>query len=148
MSESNNLDFNELARSAQRMQGEMADIQADMAGLQATGYGGGGLVRATVSGEGRLIELSIDPSIIDPNDPETLADLVIAAVDSANQSMTEQRVQRIGGVTEGLSGLIDRLNQKPAGNGGGVVPQFPSRRPPRHTQRPGRPPYPPRDGTA
>lgn len=150
MSDSNGLDstdFTELARSAQRMQGEMADVQADIAELQATGFGGGGLVRATVSGEGRLVELSIDPSIIDPNDPETLAEMVIAAVESAGQSMTDQRMQHLSKVTDGIGALISRLNQPPAG--GGVVPQFPSRRTtPRHTQRPVRPPNPPRDGTA
>jgi DNA-binding YbaB/EbfC family protein len=147
MSESNGLDFNELARSAQRMQGDMAGIQADMAGLQATGFGRGGLVRATVSGEGRVVELTIDPSIIDPDDPETLSETVIAAIDSANQAMANQRMARIGEFTEGISGLIEKLNQKPA-DGGGVVPQFPSRRPPTRTQRPGRPPVPPGDGTA
>ncbi|MDX6354744.1 MAG: nucleoid-associated protein EbfC [Streptomyces sp.] len=136
MSESSGLDFNELARSAQRMQGDMAGIQADMGKLQATGFGAGGLVRATVSGEGRVVELSIDPSIINPDDPETLAETVIAAIDSANQALATQRMERIGEFTEGISGLIEKLNQKPAA-GGGVVPQFPSRRAPGRTQQPG-----------
>lgn len=143
MSDDNHLDFTELARSVQRVQGDLTGVQADMTSLQATGFGGGGLVRATVSGEHRLVALSIDPSVIDPDDPETLSDLVIAAVDSANESMTEQRVKRMGEVTQGLGGLIDRLNRKPADDGDVVVPQFPSLRTDRrHT------PYPPRGGAS
>lgn len=137
MSEGSRLDFTELARSAQRMAGEVADVQADMMEFQATGFGGGGLVRATVSGEGAIIALDIDPSIIDPNDPETLSSLIIEAVASANQSMAEQRAKRLNEVTQGIGGLMDRLAQK-QDDGERVVPQFPSLRDtPRHMPRPG-----------
>jgi DNA-binding YbaB/EbfC family protein len=143
MSDQEQPDFGALAQRAQQLQGEMSSIQSDLADLRATGFGGGGLVTATVSGEGRLAELKIDPSVIDPDDPETLAGLVIAAVDSANEAMAERRNERMTEVTQGLQSMLAGLSPRPGG-AGRVVPRFPSRRPgtsPRGSaSRPGGPP--------
>lgn len=115
MSDNGQIDFAALANQARRMEGEMAGVQEDLTKLQATGFGGDGLVAATVSGEGRILALRIDPSVIDPDDPETLADLVIVAVDSANQAVQEQRVASLSAVTDGLNGLLAGL--RPGGSG-------------------------------
>ncbi|MFE4800205.1 YbaB/EbfC family nucleoid-associated protein [Streptomyces sp. NPDC056708] len=86
--------------------GRDGGVQEDLTGVQATGYGADGLVAATVSGDGRIVALRIDPSVIDPDDPETLADLIIVAVDSANQAVQEQRAASLAVVTDSLlSGL-------------------------------------------
>jgi DNA-binding YbaB/EbfC family protein len=134
-------DLGALAQRARQLQGQMSSIQSDLADLRASGYGGGGLVTATVSAEGRLVALQIDPSVIDPDDPETLAQLVIAAVDSANDAMAGLRNERMTQVTDGMQSILAGLG--PVG-GARIVPRFPSRRPgtspPGPASRPGAPP--------
>jgi DNA-binding YbaB/EbfC family protein len=123
MTDKPQLDFTALAQRARQMQADMADVQEQMSRLEATGHSGGGLVTATVGGEGRILALDIDRSVIDPEDPRTLSDLVIAAVDSANQAMSEMRAERMSAVGEGISGMLDGLHTKKVG-GGTVVPRF------------------------
>ncbi|MYS24864.1 hypothetical protein GA0115240_17063 [Streptomyces sp. DvalAA-14] len=123
MSDHEQVDFAALARQARRMQGEVAGVQESLAAVHATGFGGKGVVAATVSGEGRLVELKIDPSVIDPDDPQTLADLVVEAVDNAHQAVQDQRAERMSGVTDSLNGLLAGL--RPAagpGAAGGITP--------------------------
>ncbi len=131
------IDLAALAQRAREMRGGLAQVSAGLAGLQITGHGGGGLVTATVSGEGRLVDLQIDSSVIDPDDPQTLAELVIAAVDDAQRELAEQRVARMGEVTNNFNGLLEGLRaQSQAGTGGRVVPRFPDRsRPPLNPER-------------
>jgi DNA-binding YbaB/EbfC family protein len=77
---------------------------------------GGGVVRATVTGEGELREIKIDPSVVDPDDVETLEDLVVAAVIEATRQAKELQSQKMGAVTGGidlgavLGGLGGTLN--------------------------------------
>jgi nucleoid-associated protein EbfC len=140
MSENEQPDFRALAQRARQLQDDMSGVQSDLMTLRATGFGGGGLVTATVSGEGRLVELQIDRSVIDPDDPQTLAELVIAAVDSASEAMAELHKERMTEVTDGLQSVLAGL-RPPPGGGGRVVPRFPSRRPgtspPGQAARPG-----------
>jgi nucleoid-associated protein EbfC len=135
MSENEQPDFRALAQRARQLQDDMSGAQSDLMALRATGFGGGGLVTATVSGEGRLADLQIDPSVIDPDDPQTLADLVIAAVDSANEAMAQRRNERMTEVTNALQSMLAGL-RPPPGGGGRAVQRFPSRRP--GTSPPGR----------
>lgn len=119
--------FAALARRAERIRDGVADAESDLVAMEATGHGGGGLVRATVSGQGRLVALDIDPSVIDPHDPRTLSEMVMAAVDAANESMAAQRAERMNALTGGLADIVDQLHATPPR--GGVEPIFPSRRP-------------------
>lgn len=74
-----------LLEQAQQMQAGMEDAQRRLAEQTVSGTSGGGLVRATVSGTGELQGLRIDPSMVDPGDVETLADLIVAAVRAASE---------------------------------------------------------------
>lgn len=127
MPDNEQIDFAALAQRAREMRSDMEHARDELTGIQATGHGGGGLVTATVSGEGRLLDLRIDPSVIDPDDPQTLADMVIAAVDGANQAVAEQRAERITEITDGVSSLVAGLRGDRADRG--VVPRFADRRP-------------------
>ncbi len=96
----------QLMRQAQKMQQELEAAQAELAAAQVTGTAGGGLVSATVTGAGELTALTIDPKAVDPDDIETLQDLVIAAIRDARRAATELADQRMGSVTAGgLGGL-------------------------------------------
>ncbi|WP_231988476.1 YbaB/EbfC family nucleoid-associated protein [Nakamurella panacisegetis] len=98
-------DLQSLLQHAQQMQADMAQAQADMAAAEFTGHAGSGLVQATVSGDGQLKALVIDPSVVDPTDVETLADLVIAAVRDATRAATESAEQTMGAMAGPPAGL-------------------------------------------
>jgi DNA-binding YbaB/EbfC family protein len=137
MPDDEQLDFGELARRAREMQGDLANVAESLMTIRATGQGGGGLVRATVSGEGRILDLQMDPSVIDPDDPETLAEFVIQAVDGANQAMEQQRHERMTEVADGVSGLLTELRrERPKPN---LVSRLVPRQPDGRTRHPGTP---------
>ena len=97
--------LNQLMKQAQKMQQELVTAQAELAEAEVTGTAGGGLVTATVTGGLELRSVTIDPSVIDPDDVETLQDLVVAAVRDANRAAQELASQRMGPLTQGLGGL-------------------------------------------
>ncbi|MCQ4084411.1 YbaB/EbfC family nucleoid-associated protein [Streptomyces sp. RB6PN25] len=94
----------ELLKQAQKMQQDLAAAQAELAEARVEGSAGGGLVKATVSGAGELVGLVIDPKAVDPEDTETLADLVLAAVRDANASVQAMQEQKLGPLAQGLGG--------------------------------------------
>src|SRR6202042_9845 len=79
--------------------------QQELANSEVTGTAGGGVVRATVSGVGQLVDLTIDPSAIDPADPaesaSTIADLVLAAVRDAWDTAVDLQQQQLGALGGG-----------------------------------------------
>ena len=80
-------DLSGLLAQAQQMQAQLAATQEQLALERITGQAGGGLVQATVTGAGELVGLSIASEAADPDDTETLADLVLAAYrDASNQA--------------------------------------------------------------
>jgi DNA-binding YbaB/EbfC family protein len=94
-----------LMAQAQQMQQQLLAAQEELARAEVTGTSGGGLVTATITGSGELIGLVIDPTAIDPGDPEGLADLVVAAVRDANRAAAELQQHAMGPLAGGLGGL-------------------------------------------
>jgi DNA-binding YbaB/EbfC family protein len=97
----------QILQQAQKMQQQLASAQQELAEAEVTGTAGGGLVTAVVTGAGELTSLTIDPKAVDPEDTETLADLVVAAVRDANRAAQELAVQKMGPLAGGLGGLGD-----------------------------------------
>ena len=95
----------QLMKQAQKMQQQLMDAQAELAAAQVEGSAGGGLVRATVTGSGELVALQIDPKAVDPDDVETLADLVVAAVRDASRSASELAAEKMGPLAGGMGGM-------------------------------------------
>ena len=93
----------QLMKQAQRMQQDLLAAQAELANKQVEGSAGGGLVRAVMSGSGELVSLTIDPKAIDPDDVETLQDLVVAAVRDAAREVAEITQQTMGPLAGGLN---------------------------------------------
>lgn len=93
----------QIVMKAQQMQDDMERAQAALAEAEVEGSAGGGLVRAVVNGSGELQSITFDPSVVDPEDVETLADLVVAAVRDANRAAQDLSEQTLGSVTGGLS---------------------------------------------
>jgi DNA-binding YbaB/EbfC family protein len=95
----------QLMKQAQKMQQQLADAQAELAATEVEGSAGGGLVSATVTGGGELLTITIDPRAIDPDDVETLQDLVVAAVRDATRRAGELAADKLGPLTGGMGGL-------------------------------------------
>jgi DNA-binding YbaB/EbfC family protein len=98
-----------LLKQAQKMQQDLAKAQQELAEARLTGSAGGGLVEATVTGSGELTALTISPQAADPEDTETLADLVLAAVRDAAAAAQKLQAERMGPLTQGLGGGIPGL---------------------------------------
>jgi nucleoid-associated protein EbfC len=100
-------DMNALLKQAQEMQEQMQQLQEDAAKETAEASAGGGMVTVVASASGELKELRIDPKAIDPDDPELLADLVLAAANEAlraAQAKVEAKMK--GMIPPDLGGLL------------------------------------------
>jgi DNA-binding YbaB/EbfC family protein len=95
----------QLMKQAQQMQAEMAKVQEQLQAEVVEASAGGGMVKVKMSGDLRLLEMTIDPEAIDPEDSEVLQDMVIAAINEALRSAQELAATKMGGVTGGLGGL-------------------------------------------
>jgi DNA-binding YbaB/EbfC family protein len=95
----------QLMKQAQKMQQQMAEAQAELAEAELTGTAGGGLVTVTIAGTGEVKAVKIDPKAVDPDDVETLEDLVLAAFHNASEAVRDLTEQKMGPLTSGLGGL-------------------------------------------
>src|SRR3954452_22142432 len=95
----------QLMKQAQKMQQQMMAAQQELAEAQVSGTAGGGLVTATVTGSGEVLSVKIDPKAVDPDDFESLEDLVVAAIRDAARAAAELAEQKMGPLTQGMGGL-------------------------------------------
>jgi DNA-binding YbaB/EbfC family protein len=91
-----------LMRQMQKMQEEMAAAQDALGEATVEGSAGGGVVKAVVTGTGELRSVSIDASVVDPDDIEMLEDLVVASVNEALRAAQELQAQKMGAATGGI----------------------------------------------
>ncbi|HWH37285.1 MAG TPA: YbaB/EbfC family nucleoid-associated protein [Candidatus Limnocylindrales bacterium] len=92
----------DLAKMAQQMQVEMARVQAELEALTHEATAGGGAVRAVINGRQELVELHIDPEVVDREDVEMLQDLVTAAVNDGLRQVKQTAEQKMARVTGGM----------------------------------------------
>ena len=97
-------DMNALMKQAQQMQEQMARVQDELANETVEASAGGGLVTVKATGAGEVSEVKIDPKAIDPDDPELLEDMVLAAVNEALRSAQALAQSKMTQAT-GLGGL-------------------------------------------
>ncbi len=98
----------QLMRQAQKMQQQMEQAQADLDARTYEAAAGGGTVKVKVSGKRELLELTIDPQAVDPEDVEMLQDLVLAAVNEAlrkGEDTREEEMRKVNGAS-GLGGMF------------------------------------------
>ena len=103
-------DMNKMLQEAQRMQDELAKAQAEAANEIVEASAGGGMVTVKANGAGDVVSITIDPRAIDPEDPELLSDLVLAAVNEALRSARALMESKMAGLVPGglgdLGGLL------------------------------------------
>ena len=102
-------DMNKMLREAQKMQEGLAKAQEEAANevVEATAAGGMGTVKA--NGAGEVLEIKIDPRAIDADDPELLADMVLAAVNEALRSARSLMESKMSGLIPGNMGGLEGL---------------------------------------
>jgi DNA-binding YbaB/EbfC family protein len=102
-------DMNKMLREAQRMQEELAKAQEDAAKEVVEATAGGGMVTVKANGAGEVVDITIDPRAIDPDDPELLADMVQAAVNEALRSAQGLMQSKMSGLLPGDLGGLEGL---------------------------------------
>lgn len=102
-------DLQQLMQQAQQMQQQLADAQAELAEAEVSGSSGGGLVTVTITGAGEVTAVKIDPSAVDPEDVETLEDLVLAAFHAAVAEQRQLTEEKMGPLAAGLTGGMPGL---------------------------------------
>jgi len=105
-----NFDMNKMLREAQRMQEELAKVQEEAASEVVEASAGGGMVTVKANGAGEVVSITIDPKAIDPDDPEMLADLVLAAANEALRAAHAKVEAKMKGmIPPDLGGLLPGL---------------------------------------
>lgn len=95
--------MNQMLKQAQKMQEDMANLQADLEGREYTAVSGGGMVEVTVDGKHLIKSIKINPDAVDPDDAEMLEDLIIVAVNEAISNAIKTSEEEMGAITSGLN---------------------------------------------
>ena len=97
--------MNNLMKQAQRMQRQMEEKQKELQDAEYEAQAGGGVVKVKISGSREILNVSIDPEAVDPDDVEMLQDLIVAATNEALRKCEEESAASMSKITGGLSGL-------------------------------------------
>jgi nucleoid-associated protein EbfC len=96
------MDFMGMMKQAQALQAKMAEAQAELEALEVEGEAGAGVVRLTLTAKGDLKSLSIDPSLLKPEEKEILEDLIVSAHAQARAKAEAATAEKMKSVTGGL----------------------------------------------
>jgi|SRR5271165_1265950 len=91
-----------MMKQAQELQAKIQEFQAELETMQVEGTSGGGLVKVTLTGKGALSRVSIDASLMKPEDAEILEDLIVAAHGDAKQKVETAMASKMQDLTGGL----------------------------------------------
>ncbi|WP_287155004.1 YbaB/EbfC family nucleoid-associated protein [Candidatus Solincola tengchongensis] len=97
-----NGNLQKMMKQAQKLQRQMLEAQEALAEERVEATSGGGMVKAVADGQQNILEIKIDPQVVDPEDVEMLEDLVLAAVTEALRRSRELAEERLGAFTKGL----------------------------------------------
>jgi DNA-binding YbaB/EbfC family protein len=98
-------DMNKMLEQVQQMQSQMQKAQEELKNETVQATAGGGMVTVTATGDGEISAIVIDPKAIDPDDPELLADMVVAAVNEALRAAHGLLEAKLGPALGGMQGL-------------------------------------------
>jgi nucleoid-associated protein EbfC len=98
------MDMNQLFQQVGQMQEQMQKAQAELANETVEATAGGGMITVVANGAGEIKQIKIDPKAIDPNDPEMLEDMILAAVNEAIRAAQNLMESKLGGLAGGALG--------------------------------------------
>ena len=96
--------MSKLLQQVGQMQDQMQKAQAELVNEKVEATAGGGMVTVVADGTGEIKQIKIDPKAIDPNDPEMLEDMILAAVNEAVRSAQSLMESKLGGLAGGALG--------------------------------------------
>lgn len=97
------MDFMKMMKEAKQMQQQMLKVQEELAEEKVEATSGGGVVKVVANGKQEILEIKIDPGVIDPNDIEMLEDMILVATNEAIQKSQGLAAQRLNQLTGGLN---------------------------------------------
>jgi len=100
-----------MIKQAQKMQEDMSNLQEDLDAREYDINAGGGVVTVKINGKMEILSIDIKPEVVDPDDIETLSDILVAAMNEAIKKVSEINSTEMGKITgglnvPGLSGLL------------------------------------------
>ena len=95
--------MNALVRQAQKMQEEMEALQADLDEREYDISAGGGMVKLKINGKKEILSIDLDPEIVDPDDVETLTDLLVAGVNEAIKRVEDTNSKEMEKITGSMA---------------------------------------------
>lgn len=97
------MNMGDLMKQAQQFQEKMATVQNDLANQQVTGSAGAGMVTATLNGKGELLDLTIEKTMVQPENTQMLQDLIVAAINDGLNKAKELGKAEMARITGGLN---------------------------------------------
>jgi nucleoid-associated protein EbfC len=97
-------DMQMILQQAQKMQEQLMAAQAELATAEVVGQAGNGLVQVTMTAAQEVRAVRIDPKVVDPDDVETLQDLLVGALQDAARAAAELQAEKMGPLAGGLGG--------------------------------------------
>lgn len=98
--------MNEMLRQAQKMQEDMQTKQAELEEKEYEVSAGGGVVKVKINGRREILNIDIAEEIVDPDDIETLSDILVAAVNEAIKKVDSTTNEEMGKITGGMGGMM------------------------------------------
>ena len=98
-----NKGMKDLMKKAQKMQQDLAKAQEELANKIVEGSAGGGMVKVEMNGKNQIISLKIDKEVVDPEDVEMLEDLIIAAINEAQEKVAKSTEDEMSKLTGGIN---------------------------------------------
>lgn len=98
-----NMNMNKLMKQAQQMQKKMAEAQEKLKEVEIEVSVGGGMVTARMNGANELLSITIEDELINKEEKDMLMDLIVSAVNQANEKIEEKKKEEMGKVTGGMN---------------------------------------------
>ncbi len=98
-----NKGMKDLMKKAQKMQQDLAKAQKELANKIVEGSAGGGMVKVEMNGKNQIVSLNIDKEVVDPEDVEMLEDLIIAAINEAQEKVAKSTEDEMSKLTGGIN---------------------------------------------
>lgn len=95
-----------LLKQAQRMQNQVQESKKELEEKEFTAAAGGGAVSVTILGTKEIKSVTLDKDAVDPEDVETLQDMIVAALNEAMKQVDAEREKLLGGMAGGIGGMV------------------------------------------
>lgn len=97
------MDMSKMMKQVQKMQSQMEDVQEELAEKKVEATAGGGVVKVVANGQQEIVDITIEPDAVDPDDVEMLEDLILAATNEAMRKVQDMASEEMGKLTGGMN---------------------------------------------